>query len=494
MKLTLAQPVELVQLAEQTGPTRTIQGLAVPWGVDAVASTGPVRFLPGSLPTDGPAPKLLRDHDPRRPIGAVTERVATDDGMMFSARISSTVDGDEALVLAADGVLDAVSVGVEALEYTIDAGTLVVSSGRWLELSLVPWGAFPEARVLDVAAEATEPAEPAEPEPAPEPEPEPEPEETQAMTAPAPSPIISATARPIDAATYLADVIAGRHVQAATMDTGDTPGMLPVPIAGPLYDGLAAARPLISTVGVRALPNGAGKTFIIPKVTQRPTVGTQANEHDTLSSQALIVDDINVSRITCGGFVDVSEQDLDWTDPAALAIIIDQLGRAYARHTESVACGVLEAGVGSTDQIADWTSADEVLRAIYAASESLYTSSGERATHLFLAPDRFTDLAMLQSGAGDFLFPPVGPSSAFGSLGADSVAGQAARLSILVSPQFTAGTFIVGNPIGLRLYENQKGAIRVDQPSTLSVQVAWRGYFASTVLDGNMFVGLIDTP
>jgi len=503
VKLTLAQPVELLELAAAEPsdvPRRMLQGLAVPWDVDAIASTGPVRFLPGSLPTDGPPPKLIRDHDRTQPIGLVVERVDTPDGMMFSARISDTADGREALTLAADGVLDAVSVGVELEEWTVENGVTVVSSGRWMELSLVPWGAFPDARIHDVAAQAAEAADP-EPDPAPEPvEPDPEPdtdpavEENPMTENAAPSPLIAASRPPVRAEQYLADVLAGRHVEAATMDTGDTPGMLPVPITGPLYDGLRADRPLISAVGVRALPNGAGKSFVIPKVTQRPTVGTQAAEHDVLSSQALIVDDINVSRITCGGYVDISEQDLDWTDPAALAIVLEQLGRAYARHTEDVACTTLEGGVGSTDPITSWTDADEVLRAVYTASETIYTASGDRATHLFLAVDRFTDLAMLQSTAGDFLFPPVGPASAFGSLAANAVTGDAARLTIVVSPMFTAGTFIVGNPAGLRLFEQQKGAVRVEQPSTLSVQLAWRGYFASTVLDSAMFVGLVDAP
>ena len=41
-------------------PTRQITGLAVPWNVKATLSGGEsVVFLEGSLPEDGPMPKLL---------------------------------------------------------------------------------------------------------------------------------------------------------------------------------------------------------------------------------------------------------------------------------------------------------------------------------------------------------------------------------------------------------------------------------------------------
>jgi hypothetical protein len=45
-------------------PSRQITGLAVPWNVKATLSGGEsVVFLEGSLPEDGPMPKLLEYHD-----------------------------------------------------------------------------------------------------------------------------------------------------------------------------------------------------------------------------------------------------------------------------------------------------------------------------------------------------------------------------------------------------------------------------------------------
>ena len=491
MKISLSQPIELdVAAAEGEAPRRTLTGIAVPYGVDANASTGPVRFEAGSLPTDGPAPKLIRDHDLSQPIGIVTARVSTDEAMMFEARISETSAGNEALVLASDGVLDAVSVGVEVEKFHYESGVLVVESGRWRELSLVPFGAFDAARVLDVAA-----SDDADNAPDPQPEPTPEPSEEDTMTentpveaAPAPAqpaPIhIAATPTPSNAGAYFSAVMRGETVLAATGNTGDIPGILPEPIVGPLYDGLSANRRLINALGVRAMPGG-GKIFTIPKITTRPTVDEQAAEHDTLSSTAMVVGEVSVSKRTVGGFVDASEQMLDFSDPAALNILVEQLGKAYARDTESIACAALVAGSTFGGSIADWTDADEVITAIFTASTTIAGRTGDMPSHLFLAPDRYKDLAVLQSTAGDFLFPSLNPMNAFGRLDASSFSGTPAGLELVVSTGFAAGTAIVGHPDSMRVFEDQKGAIRVEQPATLSTRVAWRGYFAAAFVDAN---------
>ena len=59
-----AQYVSIDAAADDTeAPKRTLSGLAVPWNVEATVGNGQVvKFLPGSLPEDGPAPKLLEEH------------------------------------------------------------------------------------------------------------------------------------------------------------------------------------------------------------------------------------------------------------------------------------------------------------------------------------------------------------------------------------------------------------------------------------------------
>lgn len=486
MRITLSAPVELVELAEQDGPTRTIQGLAVPWNVDAFASTGPVRFLPGSLPVDGPAPKLFRHHDPFSAIGVVTERVEVDNGMMFSARISETAAGNEALTLAADGVIDAVSVGVELEEWTVDAGVTVVSRGAWRELSLVPWGAFSEARVLDVAA-----AEP-EPEPAPETEPDPEPEtdpEELTMSETAPNPITAELAPPSIGRTVLAMMRGERpHVSAATGTVSDVPGVVPMPLVGEVWTTMTAARPIIAEFGTSSMPTG--DPFYARKITQHTSVAIQAAEHDTLASQAFQVSRITVDKVTLGGFLDVSEQEIANASDDVISAIVADMARAYALASERwFGDTILFGNAGTaTATVTDWKDGDDVVTTLAAAAAEIKSTFGELPTHLIIKSATWAELVAAKDSGGNRTFPYLAPSNASGTTsGVTSLAGNPLGLRMIVSDDWdiTLGTSnaMILSPRSVRLFEDLRGALRVEQPATLSTRLAYRGYVAAADYD-----------
>ena len=156
--IRLTAQLVTLDAAEGDQPSRTITGLAVPWDTVATLSGGEqVKFLKGSLPEDGPAPKLLEYHDDTRVIGVVTERVSTDEGMMFTAKLARTRAADDSLELLAMGALDSVSVGAVPTKFKRTAGgVLEVSEARWLELSVVTVPAYADAQVYSVAASAEE--------------------------------------------------------------------------------------------------------------------------------------------------------------------------------------------------------------------------------------------------------------------------------------------------------------------------------------------------
>ena len=82
-----ATSVSIDAAATDGTPTRTITGIAVPYDVPATVSDGTeVSFSKGSLPVDGKKPRLYMNHDANQAIGIVTERVDTEEGMMFTAR------------------------------------------------------------------------------------------------------------------------------------------------------------------------------------------------------------------------------------------------------------------------------------------------------------------------------------------------------------------------------------------------------------------------
>ncbi len=70
MKIDLKADVFSVLASEGEEKTRTIAGVAVPYGVDATALTGPVRIEKGAIRAEG-KPKFIRDHDMSRPLGVV---------------------------------------------------------------------------------------------------------------------------------------------------------------------------------------------------------------------------------------------------------------------------------------------------------------------------------------------------------------------------------------------------------------------------------------
>lgn len=146
--------------AAANGPQRRISGQLVPYNVIATPN-GPwyrVRFAPGSI--DEPVPagsvKFLRDHDPRQAIGRMDVHSQDDDGVFGSFVVSAVPGGDHALTLAADGVLDGLSVGVEVIDsrsITVDGEDVEeITRAALREVSLVPFPAYATARVTDVAA------------------------------------------------------------------------------------------------------------------------------------------------------------------------------------------------------------------------------------------------------------------------------------------------------------------------------------------------------
>jgi hypothetical protein len=78
--------------------------------------------------------------------------------------------------------------------------------------------------------------------------------------------------------------------------------------------------------------------------------------------------------------------------------------------------------------------------------------------------------------------------NAFGNLAPGQANGNAFGLQVVVDRNFTESTLIVGDPSGFEIFEQQKGAISIDVPSTLSRTLAFRGYFATLMIDNTKFV------
>jgi HK97 family phage prohead protease len=127
---------------------RTISGLVVPWDSPARVNGAdfPLRFARGSILVDSGA-RLLGYHDRARPLGAPTSWQDSPAGLRATFKVARTRDGDEALSMAADGILDGLSIGAELVDVDELGGELVVAAALAREVSLVTLPAWASARV-----------------------------------------------------------------------------------------------------------------------------------------------------------------------------------------------------------------------------------------------------------------------------------------------------------------------------------------------------------
>jgi HK97 family phage prohead protease len=508
-----------VRAAADDGTTtgeRRIDAIAVPYNTWASVSTGQdVMFRPGSLPEDGKNPRVFMYHDSKMVVGSVVERKSTEDAMLASMKISRTALGDEALVLAADGVMD-VSVGVNILEYTEDKeGRMIVTAAEWLELSLVPIPAFAGATITDVAASAETPDTTEEPT-------EPVEETTQVEATPAPAEAVEAAAIPTapipaqpkrefrmpSAGEYLAAMhiggdtfakvngafreaaMANRTVlQAAAGDqiTTDTPGLLNQMVLGPLVQDLNFVRPVVQAVGARAYPDGgAQKTFVRPTIGTHTDAGVQSSELAPVTARTMVINANTISKTTIAGSVFLSVQDIDFTSPPAMnQILTDLMGEAMYASDNLCADALLTAASASGTW--DLTAAD-LVKSIYDAAADISNGRNWFPTHMLVSPDVWAQLGSAVDSTGSPLFPFVGGAltgmNRLGSSQATSWNGNPLGLELVVDSNFAAKTMVItrlntGNGDAFEYYESQRGMMSVEVPSKLGREFSYHLY-AST--------------
>ena len=501
-------------------PSRTISGIAVPYNVTATVSDGTqVMFRPGALPVDGKAPKLFMYHDASQPVGLVTGRVDTDEGMLFTAKVSKTAAGDDALELAKDGVIDSVSVGVNPTEYDMDGDTMVVTAADWMELSLVPIPAFAGATITDVAASAatipdavsstTNPKETAVVEA----------EKSVEIEAATPTAPIPAQPRRNFGMPTAGEYLAAFHVggdtyrkvndafieaaksrqtalQAAAGDTltTDTPGLLPVPVLGPVFDDLNYIRPVVAAVGARAMPDGGSqKTFIRPTWTTHPSVAAQSPELNPVSATTPVIASNVVTKTTLAGQVTLSVQDIDFTSPGAMEIILRDLVGQYMLASDNVAADAIASGASASGSTWTVTANDpsSLISALYDAATDILTATNFLPDHLFVSPDVWRKLGSQLDNDKRPIFPYAGAAGLMGVNGIGQANITVANtfnpfgLNLVADRNFANGTLFVARGTAIEFYEQVKGIMSVEVPSTLGRTFSYYGYVATFIADSD---------
>ena len=157
-----ATPVDL----EIRGDGRTIAGIAVPFDESAEIRTDRGKFNEifrrGSFAktiADGGRVKFLALHDSTRrlPLGQATLLREDGKGLYGEFSVSETRDGDEALTLMRDGILDALSIGFIPVKDRWSRSRDFVEriEARLLEVSAVPFPSYSGAKILAVRGDGS---------------------------------------------------------------------------------------------------------------------------------------------------------------------------------------------------------------------------------------------------------------------------------------------------------------------------------------------------
>ena len=499
--------------AGETSGRREISGLAAPYQVSATVSGGEsVMFAPGSLPVDGKAPKLFMYHDASQPVGLVTERreAADGSGMLFTAKIAATAAGDEALQLAKEGVLDSVSVGVDVIDsYQMEDGTTVITAAEWRELSLVPIPAFASATITDVAASADMTPD-TENEQILNKENEVSEVEAAAPEAAPTAPVIFAQPKKAPRLPSAGEWMAAYHIggdtfakvnaqvvdwkkenqstfEAAAGDviTTDTPGLLPVPVLGPLVQDINFVRPVVQRLGARAYPDGgAQKTFVRPTITTHTSVASQAAELNAVSATTMVIASNTVSKTTLAGQVTLSIQDISFTSPAAMQLILNDLMGEYMLASDNFASDALLTAATSSG-VWDGTVTD-LMKSIYDAAVDVSSNRNFFPDTIFVSPDVWGQMGQLVDGSNRPVFPYVGSPGlqGFNSLGGGNATtwtgSNPLGLEIVVDSNFAAKTMIITNSQkAFEFYEQIGGLMSREEPSTLGRVFSFHGFVST---------------
>lgn len=484
---------------------RTISGKIVPFdGEIGATSAGKVVFEKGSIDIpDSPKPKLLLEHDAKKPIGRMVSYREDEDGMYATFKISNTTRGNDALIEASEQLRSGLSVGVEVIDGKRDGGVYRVLKSSMLETSLVQAAAFKSAEVLSVAASEDDAAK----EITTQNESEAVVEDTTNAVAVAPeveAPAVEASRPTVTApiyakprleftkakylentlrAKFLGDEEAAMYVRAADNETTTAPGMVPTRQLTEVINPLSNAdRPYVDAISRGTLPD-AGMTFEIPKITAVPTVD-QIDENQAIADSQLTASYLSVDVKPFKGRAITTVELIDRSSPVFFDELVRQMEFAYAKETDGFVQQGLASG-GVLNATATTEDKDGLLTFISTAAAAIYKGTLGFARNLVVSPEQWAKIMSYNDG-GRPIYIAANPQNAGGAISPDSVRGTVAGLSLYVD-RLNTGTGNTGlgdysmvaiNPDSYQWFESPRFQLRTNVNSDGTIDLLYYGYGA----------------
>ena len=500
------------QIESADGERRIIAGKIVPFETPGNTSVGKVVFAKGSIDVGDPGKiKMLMQHQNDRPIGRMQKFNEAEDGIYASFKISASMQGSDALMLASEQLIDGLSVGVDVVKSSQKKDYLYITKATLKEVSLVESPAFTQAQVTKVAASEGEAD--ATNQPTTESE-----AQVDNTTEPTAVPVVEVApveaARPTISASFYTEPRSpirtqahmlehsikaklGNHESAqwvmkaeadvARMNFLDdsfttNPAFNPTQFVPTVVDTLIGSRPAVDAIGSRALP-AAGMTISVPKITTSGTVAETA-EAVAPSETGIVSSYVNLTVKKYAGLQRYSLEILERSSPEFFAAMIDNMTRAYNKATDAAVIAALTAGGTQATGVA--ADSAGIISYVSTQAPAAYLATGELARAYIAGTSQWSLLLGATDSTGRPIYNAANPMNNAGNSVPTSIRGNVLGLDLYVDPNAVSTTidesaFIVV-PSSVSIYESPILRLSVNQPATGEIETALYGYMAVGVL------------
>jgi len=498
------------QIESADGERRIIAGKIVPYEQVGNTSVGKVVFAKDSIEIGDPGKvKMLMQHRPEKPIGRMQNFNKAEDGIYASFKISASMQGQDALILAGEQLIDGLSVGVDVNKSIQKKDYLYVTSATLREVSLVESPAFMAAQVTKVAAsenEAEDTNQPKESE-APVEDNATQPQEAKAEAA---TPTVEA-ARPIITAPLIQTTIrtpitsmaaytehkikaalgnddSKLYVTAADDSFATNPAFSPTKYLAEFVTNTRFGTPAIDACSQGTLPT-SGMTISVPSLVTSVGGGSGVAPEVTVEAEAGAVQNTGMETqyLTAtvskySGMNTLSVELLERSDPNFYAELTKQLEYAYLKRLDqTVLAALIQASANGTNTTADL---DGIVAFAAEGARTIYTNTGYFAQNYIANPAQWGALISAQDTTKRPVFTALQPMNAAGQVSTGSIRGNVLGLDLYVDKNFTATTFdddsaVILAPEAFTVYRSAQNFMSVNVVSNLQVQVAIYGYMAT---------------
>ena len=505
MILTFSSQVEAADTER-----RVISGKIVPYEEVGNTSVGKVVFAKNSIEIGDPGKvKMLMQHQADKPIGRMQKFNKAEDGIYASFKISASMQGQDALILAGEQLIDGLSVGVDVNKSVQKKDYLYVTSATLKEVSLVESPAFSAAQVTKVAAsesEAETPIETKESE-APVEDLATAPQEAKAEAATPTveaarpvitAPLIQTTLRtPITSmAAYTEHKILAAlgnedsklYVTAADSFTNN-PAFNPTQYLTEFVTNTRFGTPAIDACSQGVLPD-TGMSISVPSLVTSIAGGTGVAPVVTVEAEGGAVQNTDMETAYLTGTVSkysgmntLSVELLSRAGyPGFYAELTQQLQNAYLTAIDTAALtALLAAGTNATAETAD---SQGIIDYSAQAASLIYKNTGYFAQNYIANPAQYQALLGATDTTGRPIYNAIQPMNAAGQVAPSSIRGNVLGLDLYVDKNFTETTFddasaVILAPEAFTVYRSPQAFMSVNVVSNLQVQVAIYGFMAT---------------